>query len=231
MNTIKYLMAHFETTLKDGNFSRGEKKAITRAIQGIPWDTRKISLVRNRLFALAKGRHATRSVHQTMDWLDTALKALPMPKSSEATSMVFFSPGNACLNALKSLLNKARSSVDICVFTLTDNRIRNSILACRRRGVPVRIITDNHKALDLGSDVLELVRLGIPVKSDDTPDHMHHKFAVIDRNTLVNGSYNWTRSAAEANFENIVVTDEPKTVAAFSREFEKLWKQMKSLKP
>ena len=37
------------------------------------------------------------------------------------------------------------------------------------------------------------------------------------------GSYNWTRSAAEHNRENLAVTDDRRLVAAFSEEFERLW--------
>jgi phosphatidylserine/phosphatidylglycerophosphate/cardiolipin synthase-like enzyme len=54
---------------------------------------------------------------------------------------------------------------------------------------------------------------------------MHHKFAVIDGKTLLTGSYNWTRSAADFNEENVVVTDDPRLVSSFAAEFEKLWKK------
>ena len=53
---------------------------------------------------------------------------------------------------------------------------------------------------------------------------MHHKFAVIDGSRLLNGSYNWTRGAAEVNFENVVDAAEAGLVAAFAAEFERLWK-------
>ena len=60
---------------------------------------------------------------------------------------------------------------------------------------------------------------------DNTPNHMHHKFALIDQRVLVNGSFNWTRSATEYNQENILVTDEQGLVAAYLREFESLWEE------
>jgi cardiolipin hydrolase len=54
---------------------------------------------------------------------------------------------------------------------------------------------------------------------------MHHKFAIFDRTYLVTGSYNWTRSAASYNEENIVVSDDRRLVSAFSGTFEKLWEK------
>ncbi|MCE3254496.1 MAG: hypothetical protein K0Q67_3516, partial [Cellvibrio sp.] len=78
-------------------------------------------------------------------------------------------------------------------------------------------------AQDLGSDIARLVGQGIDVRMDNTENHMHHKFAIVDKSILVNGSFNWTRSATDYNQENILVTNEPKLVAAYSGEFESLW--------
>ena len=69
----------------------------------------------------------------------------------------YFSPGDACLNQIVARFNGARSRADVCVFTITDNRITNAILKAQQRGVRLRIITDNDKAEDLGSDVQELL--------------------------------------------------------------------------
>jgi len=40
---------------------------------------------------------------------------------------------------------------------------------------------------------------------------------------LLNGSYNWTRSASSFNDENLIVTSEPALVQTFTRQFEALW--------
>ena len=55
------------------------------------------------------------------------------------------------------------------------------------------------------------------------PGHMHHKFALIDDTRLLCGSYNWTRGAADVNFENLIDTTHPELVAAFAAEFARLW--------
>ncbi len=54
---------------------------------------------------------------------------------------------------------------------------------------------------------------------------MHHKFALFDGRRLVTGSYNWTRSAAEFNEENFIVTGDSQLTSAFARTFEDLWKR------
>lgn len=138
-------------------------------------------------------------------------------------TQVFFSPGPDCLRHIVNRFLAARRSVDICVFTITDDRITRAILDAHRRGVAVRILTDNDKAYDAGSDIERLEAAGIAVKVDRTPYHMHHKFAIFDGTRLVNGSYNWTRGAAESNEENIVDLGDPIAIAAFQREFDRLW--------
>jgi len=62
---------------------------------------------------------------------------------------------------------------------------------------------------------------------DATPNHMHHKFMVVDDRSLLTGSYNWTRSAAMYNHENILHTEEGGVVRTFLKEFSQLWRVMK----
>jgi phosphatidylserine/phosphatidylglycerophosphate/cardiolipin synthase-like enzyme len=148
-----------------------------------------------------------------------------------ADDLVFFAPGEGCWRHLVSRINHVRRTLDLCVFTITDDRVAHPILEAHRRGVRVRVITDDEKAFDAGSDIHKFRAAGIPVKVDDVPGpgesgltgHMHHKFAIFDGTRLVNGSYNWTRGAADCNYENVVDSADPKLVAAFAAEFERLW--------
>lgn len=147
-------------------------------------------------------------------------------KAINTQSKAYFSPGDHCLNAIIAQITKAKKSLNICVFTISDDRITQAIKMAHRRGVKVRILTDNEKLLDKGSDIRELALSGISVRIDNTANHMHHKFALLDNQTVLTGSYNWTRSAAMYNHENLLVTNDPQIVNDFSREFDKLWSLM-----
>jgi phosphatidylserine/phosphatidylglycerophosphate/cardiolipin synthase-like enzyme len=140
-----------------------------------------------------------------------------------SASRAYFSPGEACLSAILGELGRARRAADICVFTITDDRIARAILEAHARRVRVRIITDNDKQYDGGSDIGRLRGAGIALKVDETEHHMHHKFVIVDGATLLNGSYNWTRSASAFNEENLIVSSEAGLVAAFSGRFAELW--------
>ncbi|WP_266204081.1 phospholipase D-like domain-containing protein [Pontibacter kalidii] len=147
------------------------------------------------------------------------------------TSHAFFSPGDDCLNAIVESMEQAGKSIKICVFTISDNRITEAILEAHRRGVSIKIITDNNKLHDTGSDVRELAVRGLEVRIDKTRSHMHHKFAIFDEARVLTGSYNWTRSAALYNHENILITDNLSIVQDYSREFDRLWESMMKYVP
>jgi phosphatidylserine/phosphatidylglycerophosphate/cardiolipin synthase-like enzyme len=185
------------------------------------------SILKSQLFAHAQGLLLNgRDVVQTLDVLAAILRMAEDDTDESAVSGVGFSPGNACKRIILSHLESARKSLDICVFTISDNEISDAVLKAHERGVEVRIITDNDKATDEGSDVLTLANNGIEVRVDTTSNHMHHKFSVSDKSSLITGSFNWTRSAELHNQENILEIRHMDTVKQFNQEFEKLWKAL-----
>ena len=153
------------------------------------------------------------------------------PSHQRITSHAFFSPGEDCLNAIISAIDLTEKTMKICVFTISDDRISDAILRAHQRGISIKIITDNNKLHDLGSDIIELAKLGLEVWIDKTKSHMHHKFAIFDEVRVLTGSYNWTRSAALYNHENVLITDNLSIVQDYSREFDRLWKEMVKYNP
>ncbi len=87
----------------------------------------------------------------------------------------------------------------------------------------MRVITDNEKVFDEGSDIERLLSAGVTVRVDQSPYHMHHKFAIFDSGTLLTGSYNWTRGASMHNLENLVILHDHRLVDAFRATFERVW--------
>ena len=55
---------------------------------------------------------------------------------------------------------------------------------------------------------------------------MHHKFMIVDDEELITGSYNWSDTAEEKNYENIIHyfgRNVKEVIADFRKEFDKLW--------
>jgi phosphatidylserine/phosphatidylglycerophosphate/cardiolipin synthase-like enzyme len=216
-------------TVQDGRLSRTEKQALGQLFEEAELDGARISQLRALAFDIARERTQDPRAHEAMHWLEDLLKLLAQGEGTGpgAASHACFSPGEACLRTIVGELGRAQKSADICVFTITDDRIAAAIVEAHRRGVATRVITDNDKQFDGGSDIERLRRAGIAVKVDETEHHMHHKFALLDGARLLNGSYNWTRSAGAFNEENLVVTSEAVLLRAFARQFQQMWDQLR----
>lgn len=216
-----------QRTFDDRRLSRSERQALSEVLATSARGENRAEVLKH---AFAIARDALNSVGdpRVFEWLEEvargvcATAAASTPASSHVEA--HFSPGDDCPRAIRGRLAGAQRSVEICVFTITDDRITEAILETHRRGVEVRILSDNDKANDIGSDIDRLAHAGIPVRVDRGPSHMHHKFAVIDASTLLSGSFNWTRGAALDNQENLIVTDDPRLVQPFRAMFERLWK-------
>jgi len=212
-------------TFEDRRLSRDERQDLQKALAGLAPDADRRAL-RHFAFELARSVPAEPGTGLVLDWLEDVVKALDSvepPGRSDPTSEAYFSPGEDCLGAIIRLMQDARRKADVCVFTITDDRISNSLLDAHRRGVAFRVITDNDKAFDEGSDVDRIRRASVPLRVDRTRFHMHHKFAIIDDQWLLTGSYNWTRGASRDNQENLIVTSDPRLIAAYKSAFERLW--------
>jgi len=209
----------------DGRISTGERSALRRRLEDAALDERQKAVFRSRAFEAAREVARNVGADGALAWVEDIVKLLDPTEapSGEDVTEVLFSPGESCAQAIIARFRTCRRNADVCVFTITDDRISNAIADAHRRGVVVRVVTDDEKANDPGSDALRLAGAGVAVRVDDSPYHMHHKFAAFDRGVVISGSYNWTVSAARNNEENLIVSGDRRIVAAYEAEFERLW--------
>ena len=213
--------------LDDRRLTPTERQALQAVLMERRAGEALLTLFRSRAFALARASVKEPRSREVITWLEETVEALYAPRAADTTRMeAHFTPGDGPLNAIIQHIQGARGSIDVCVFTVTDDRITRALLDAHRRGVRLRIVGDDDKALDVGFDMERLSDAGIPVRLDRSAAHMHHKFAVFDRLRLVTGSYNWTRSAAEHNHENVLVSDDARLVQPFCRAFDALWETL-----
>jgi mitochondrial cardiolipin hydrolase len=223
---LSELIQHLVATLDDAALSRSERRALRVVLDEHPLGPRDLQVLQAALYdAAAEAMHDPRD-GQVLRWLEAtsaALRAHDAPSAPAVTSRAWFGPQDPLAALLASQLEAARQGIDAAVFTITDDRIAAALIAAHQRQVRVRILTDDDKAGDPGSDIWRLQRAGIPVRTDHSPSWMHHKFAVIDGHTLINGSYNWTRAASRDNRENFLISGDPQLVQAYQDAFERLW--------
>jgi cardiolipin hydrolase len=221
------LLRHFEQAFADSTLSAAEARELRERLAAHGQQGPALTTLRHQLFAMARERFNSFEDKAVVEWLEAvSALLLPLAPPQPAHTTVHFSPGNACVEAIRRFIAQAAQQLDVCVFTISDDRITDSLLAAHRRGVAIRLLTDNDKLHDRGSDIGQLHASGLPVRTDCTENHMHHKYAVADRRLVLTGSYNWTRSAAMYNLENLLITDDTTAVQRYSAEFDRLWSEM-----
>ena len=179
--------------------------------------------LKSHLFHYARILEKEHNGGQAIFWLEYCLSQIE--KYTFRFHKVYFSPGTDILDTVADMLEQATKSIDLCVFTITDSRLAGAILEALKKGLQIRMISDDRKTFDNGSAVYDLHKAGIPVKIDHSKYHMHHKFGIIDQRICFTGSFNWTYTASRHNQENLLVTSKYDIVRQYSDEFEKLWKQ------
>lgn len=218
------IILHLEQSIADEQFSKAEKKTLKSLVADRQLDHDQLNFLRSKVYELANAKVTDANYRFIIEWLRMVSNSLVArsPERSDA----FFSPGESCRDVIIHQIIQAVKRLHICVFTISDDLITEAIMTSHKRGLEIRIITDNDKSRDIGSDIDQLTKAGIAVKMDSTPNHMHHKFMIVDDRSLITGSYNWTRSAARFNNENLLLTQEVGVVKSFLKEFERLWNEM-----
>jgi phosphatidylserine/phosphatidylglycerophosphate/cardiolipin synthase-like enzyme len=124
-------------------------------------------------------------------------------------------------------IQDSRKTIDIAVYNFTASELAEALYAAQARGVHIRVLVDQEMAETGGSGIRGLRLNGVAVRSLGIPEQslMHHKFAVFDERLVATGSYNWTNSAEHANYENLVVLEDPEMVRRFQQEFRRLWQE------
>ncbi|MDQ2099113.1 MAG: DUF655 domain-containing protein [Tychonema bourrellyi B0820] len=177
----------------------------------------------------------------------------PMQKVrvGDTTVTVQFSPTSKTLpweKSVNSLINQnlgsAKKSVDLALFVFSAQRLANTLEIEAQRGVAVRALMDSNfiyrpysEGLDMmGATLIEhcqleadnrpwkrpLTTVGVPALP--MGDRLHHKFGVVDANTVITGSHNWSEAANHGNDETLLAIASPVVAAHFEREFDRLYK-------
>lgn len=221
---IDEIVHQLRISIEDEIFSKSERRSLKELIGDKPLDHDQLNFLRSQIYEIANEKASPTNYPFILQWIKNANNALVT--KSNPKSDAFFSPGDSCRNVIIDQIRYSVNRINICVFTISDDTITNAILEAHKRGREIKIITDNDKSLDMGSDIELLAKEGVQVKMDSTPNHMHHKFMVVDDTSLITGSYNWTVSAARYNHENVLLTKEGSVVKSFLKEFTQLWNLM-----
>jgi phosphatidylserine/phosphatidylglycerophosphate/cardiolipin synthase-like enzyme len=124
---------------------------------------------------------------------------------STGTVDVYFSPRGGCTEAVIREIDGARREILIQAYSFTSQPIAQAIVNAGKRGVRIVAVVDKSQRNERYTEADFLAHMRIPTLIDDKHAIAHNKIIIIDRSTLITGSFNFTKSAEEKNAENLLV--------------------------
>jgi phosphatidylserine/phosphatidylglycerophosphate/cardiolipin synthase-like enzyme len=123
----------------------------------------------------------------------------------DAQVSVFFSPDGGATQAIVREIDKATLEVRVQAFSFTSTPIAKALVDAHRRGVSVEVILDKSQRTEKYSGATFLANGRIPVYIDSAHAIAHNKVMIIDSQTVITGSFNFTKAAEEKNAENLLI--------------------------
>ena len=144
-----HLQELLQDSFEDHFLSRKERRELRSSFIAAKLNEHDAYWINSEIIKIAK---AGPDPQLSMDWIASAekclIKALALKDEGESNE-VFFSPGDECLNAIISAIDASDKAIDVCVFTISDDRITNALIRAHKRKCRLRIISDNDKMNDM----------------------------------------------------------------------------------
>lgn len=110
------------------------------------------------------------------------------------------------LNKLVHLIDTAKQTISIAMFTLTHPLLTQKLIEAHKRGVEVKVAVDFFTGHGSSSKTLEkLKNEGLKISLSQGDALLHHKWALFDENILAMGSANWTAAAFKNNHDCLLI--------------------------
>lgn len=144
-------------------------------------------------------------------------EALP----ATGTVAVYFSPRGGATEAVVREIGAARKEILIQAYSFTSKPIAKALLDARKRGVAIEAVLDKSNATAKYTAATFLFNAGIPVLIDSAHAIAHNKVMIVDKATLITGSFNFTSAAENKNAENLlIIKGNQKLTDQYIRNFE-----------
>jgi phosphatidylserine/phosphatidylglycerophosphate/cardiolipin synthase-like enzyme len=104
-------------------------------------------------------------------------------------------------------LNGAKQTINLQAYSFTSSAIHKALAEAHDRVVKVRLILDKSNQGDKYGGATYAPNHGIDIAIDRKHAISHSKIILIDRQTIITGSFNFTNAAEERNEENLVIID------------------------
>jgi TonB family protein len=144
---------------------------------------------------------------------------LTCPQENSPAWKVYFSPHGGCGDAIVRELDKAKNTVLVQAYLFNSAPIGKALLDAHKRGVRVQVILDKIQRTTKYAPADFFANSGIRTLIDLAHSINHNKVMIIDGETVITESFNFTKAAEENNAENLLVIQDK----ALSGRYTKNW--------
>ena len=156
-----------------------------------------------------------------MRWLPLVL--LPV-LAHAATVEIHYAPSENLEAIDVGLIENAGTTIDMAAYVLSDAAVIEALGDAADRGVAVRLYLDRGEYESHTGDLDPLfAKPGVDARIKPAGALMHLKAYAIDRARLRTGSGNFSRSGLSRQDNDLLVTDEPRAVQRFERDFDEIF--------
>jgi phosphatidylserine/phosphatidylglycerophosphate/cardiolipin synthase-like enzyme len=143
---------------------------------------------------------------------------------AQGTIEVAFSPKNGATQAIINAINQAHTLILVASYNFTSAELAAALLRAHKRGVKIMLLFDKSQISQKYSSSRFFANLGLEQRIDYKHALFHDKFMVIDDNTVITGSFNFTKSAELRNAENVLILrNNPQLAKLFSQDWWYNW--------
>ena len=150
--------------------------------------------------------------------------SLPPPTADRQVQVLVTHPGEGIRAAALAAISAARQSIDIEMFVLSDQLVLDALASAARRGVRVRAILDPTQPQN-ATAIAGLRPSGALMRSyvQAGDELLHAKVGIFDRQTVLFGSCNWSRSGFTRNHELDLLVRDATLASVFLSRLEQDW--------
>ena len=120
-------------------------------------------------------------------------------------TQVYFSPNGGCTSAIVKEIDNATIEVPVQAYSFTSKPIAQALVNAKKRAVSVEAILDKSQKSAKYTSANFLANMKIPTYIDSRHAIAHNKIIIIDKETVITGSFNFSAAAEEKNAENLII--------------------------
>lgn len=153
---------------------------------------------------------------------------IPFPQItlSDGTKVsTYFAPENDTISPILKEIKAAEESIHFMAYSFTHDQLGDAMREQFQSGISVDGVFSarQYKSDGRYSEYSSMKKSGLSVKLDNESGTMHHKVIIIDGETVITGSYNFSKSAEIRNSENLLIIKGNSNIArAYLDEFNRI---------